>query len=127
MKRILFVDDDPQVFEGLQKMLAPEREQWEASFAPDADTALLLLAAAPYDVVVSDLRMPKVDGPTLLKTVRERWPGVVRIILSGKTEMEESLRAVPVAQQCLLKPCDPQMLRKAIGRDTSVSELLNNK
>ena len=127
MKRILFVDDDPQVFEGLQRMLSPESEQWEASFAPDGDTALLLLSATPYDVIVSDLRMPKMDGASLLSAVRERWPGVVRIILSGQAEMEESLRAVPVAHQCLLKPCDPQMLRTAIGRATSISELLNNK
>ena len=127
MKRILFVDDDPQVFEGLQRMLSPESEQWEASFAPDGDTALLLLSATPYDVIVSDLRMPKMDGASLLKAVRERWPGIVRIILSGQAEMEESLRAVPVAHQCLLKPCDPQMLRTAIGRATSISELLNNR
>lgn len=127
MKRILFVDDDPQVFEGLQRMLSPESDQWEASFAPDGDTALLLLSATPYDVIVSDLRMPKMDGASLLSAVRERWPGVVRIILSGQAEMEESLRAVPVAHQCLLKPCDPQMLRTAIGRATSISELLNNK
>jgi putative nucleotidyltransferase with HDIG domain len=127
MKRILFVDDDPQVFKGLQKMLEAEHEHWEASFAPDGDTALLLLSATPYDVIVSDLRMPKMDGASLLNAVRERWPGVVRIILSGQAELEESLRTVPVAHQCLLKPCDPEMLRNAIGRATSVSELLNNK
>ena len=127
MKRILFVDDDPQVFEGLQRMLESERENWEVSFAPDGDAALLLLSATPYDVIVSDLRMPKMNGAALLRSVRERWPGVVRIILSGQAEMEESLRAVPVAHQCLLKPCDPEMLRTAIGRATSVSELLNNK
>jgi putative nucleotidyltransferase with HDIG domain len=127
MKRILFVDDDPQVFEGLQRVLAPQRDQWEASFASDGDTALLLLSTTPFDVIVSDLRMPKMDGATLLKTVRERWPGVVRIILSGHAEMEESLRAVPVAHQCLLKPCDPKMLQTAIDRASSLSELLNNK
>lgn len=123
----MFVDDDPQVFEQLQRMLAPERDNWEVSFAPDGDAALLLLSATPYDVIVSDLRMPRMNGATLLGSVRERWPGVVRIILSGQAEMEESLRAVPVAHQCLLKPCDPKMLRLAIGRATNVSELLNSK
>lgn len=108
-------------------MLAPHREQWETSFAPDADAALLLLSATPFDIVVSDLRMPRTDGATLLKTVRERWPGVVRIILSGQADMEDALRAVPVAHQCLLKPCDPNTLRTAIERATSLSELLNNK
>ena len=127
MKRILLVDDDPQVFEGLQRMLAPQNGQWEMSFAPEGEAALLLMAATPFDVVVSDLRMPKMDGPALLKTVRERWPGVVRIVLSGKADMGDALRAVPVAHQCLLKPCDPMMLRSAIERATSLSELLNNK
>ena len=127
MKRILFVDDDPLVFEGLQRMLAPQNGQWEMSFAPEGETALVLLAATPFDVVVSDLRMPKMDGAALLKTVRERWPGVVRIILSGKADMEDALRAAPVAHQCLLKPCDPAMLRSAIERATSLSELLSSK
>ncbi len=127
MKRILFVDDDPLVFEGLQRMLAPQNGQWEMSFAPEGETALLLLAATPFDVVVSDLRMPKMDGAVLLKTVRERWPSVVRIILSGKADMEDALRAAPVAHQCLLKPCDPAMLRSAIERATNLSELLSSK
>jgi putative nucleotidyltransferase with HDIG domain len=127
MKRILFVDDDPQVFAEVQRMLAPHSDDWETSFAPDADTALLLLSTASFDVIVADLRMPKVDGPSLLKTVREKWPGVVRIILSGQAEMEESLRAIPVAHQCLMKPCDPETLRTAIERATHLSELLSNK
>jgi HD-like signal output (HDOD) protein/CheY-like chemotaxis protein len=127
MKRILFVDDDPLVFEGLQRMLAPQNGQWEMSFAPEGETALVLLAATPFDVVVSDLRMPKMDGAVLLKTVRERWPSVVRIILSGKADMEDAVRAAPVAHQCLLKPCDPAMLRSAIERATNLSELLSSK
>lgn len=127
MKRILFVDDDPQVFAQVQPMLAAYSEAWEVSFAPDADAAVVLLSTAPFDIVVADLRMPKVDGPSLLKTVREKWPGVVRIILSGQAEMEESLRAIPVAHQCLMKPCDPETLRTAIDRATHLSELLNNK
>jgi putative nucleotidyltransferase with HDIG domain len=127
MKRILFVDDDPQVFAQVQQVLAPLSDEWEASFAPDAETALLLLSTTPFHVIVADLRMPKTDGPTLLKSVREKWPGVVRIILAAQSEMEESQRAIPVAHQCLLKPCDPETLRNAVGRASSLSELLSNK
>lgn len=75
MKRILVVDDDPLVFEGLRRILAPQKGQWEMAFAPEGKTALALLAATPFDVVVSDLYMPRMDGAALLKTVRERWPG----------------------------------------------------
>ena len=77
MKRILFVDDDPQVFAEVQPMLAPHSDDLEVSFAPDADTALLLLSTAPFDVIIADLRMPTVDGPSLLKSVSEKWPGIV--------------------------------------------------
>ena len=97
----MFVDDDPQVFEGLQRMLAPQHAHWETSFAPDGDTVLLLLSATPFDAVVSDLRMPGMDGAALLKKVRQQWPGVVRIVLSGRHEMEDALRAVPVAHHHL--------------------------
>ena len=58
MKRILFVDDDPHAFQGLQQMQADQNGQWEMSFAPEGETALVLLAATPFDVVISDLRMP---------------------------------------------------------------------
>jgi putative nucleotidyltransferase with HDIG domain len=127
MKRILFVDKDPQVFEALQRKFAPQDARWEMSFAPEGETALLLLAATRFDVVVSDLRMPKMDGAALLKNVRERWPSIVRIIISEKADMEDAVRAAPVAHQCLLKPCDPATLRSAIERATSLSELLSNK
>src|ERR1700722_17907003 len=120
MKRILFVDDDPQVFAQVQEMLAPLSGEWEVSFAPDADSALLLLSTTPFDVIVADLYMPRTDGPALLKSVREKWPGVVRIILAAQSEMEESQRAILVAHQCVLKPCDPNTLRNAVGRASSL-------
>jgi len=86
-----------------------------------------MLAAAPFDVVVSDMRMPGMDGASLLETIRQQYPSILRIVLSGFTEMEASLRAVPVAHQFLLKPCDPDTLRSAIDRATSLVEVLNSK
>jgi HD-like signal output (HDOD) protein len=127
MKRILFVEDDPQVLEGLQRALAGQRDEWDLSFSADAETALLLLSATPFDVVVSDLRMPKMDGAGLLNRVRERWPAVVRILFTDQSDMVDALRAVPVAHQCLSKPCEPKALRAAIERASSLSELLNSK
>ncbi len=127
MKRILFVDDEPKVLEGLQRTLRAQRHEWEVAFASGGDAALTMLAAAPFDVVVSDMRMPGVDGAALLEIVRQQYPSILRIILSGYTEMEASLRAVPVAHQFLLKPCDPETLRTAIDRATSLVEVLNSK
>ena len=127
MKRILFVDDEPKILEGLQRMLRPQRNEWEMSFAPGGEAALAMLEAESFDVIVSDMRMPGVDGAALLETVREKYPGMLRVILSGYTELEASFRAVPVAHQFLLKPCDPDALRIAIERATSLLQALNSK
>ncbi|MGA9884720.1 MAG: response regulator [Candidatus Acidiferrales bacterium] len=127
MKRILFVDNEPLAFETLQTLLDSQRDRWEIAHAPDSETALMLLDATPFDVIVSDTHMPKMDGAALLKTVRERFPGVVRIVLASQKELDAALRAVSVAHQFLVKPCDPGMLRVAVERATSLSDVLNNK
>jgi putative nucleotidyltransferase with HDIG domain len=121
------VDDEVRILEGLQRMLRHQRNEWEMAFAPCAEDALTMLDAAPFDVVVSDMRMPGMDGAALLEIVRKKHPSVLRFILSGYTELEASYRAVPVAHQFLLKPCDSETLRTAIGRATSIVEVLNNK
>lgn len=127
MKRILFVDDEPVAFDALQNMLDSQRDDWEIAYAPDGQTALMLLEATPFDVIVSDAYMPNMDGAQLLKAVRDRFPSVVRIVLASQKELEAALRAVPVAHQFLVKPCDPGMLRVSVERATSLSDVLNNK
>jgi len=127
MKRILFVDDEPHAFDGLQQTLDSQSDNWELAYAPDGETALMLLDATPFDVIVSDAYMPNMDGADLLKSVRDRFPSVVRIVLANQMELEAALRAVPVAHQFLVKPCDPDMLRVAVERATSLSDVLNNR
>lgn len=127
MKRILFVDDEVNVLDGLKRTLRPMRKKWEMAFASSGEEALLLLEQSPFDVIVTDMRMPGMDGATLLELVREKSPGMLRIVLSGYTELQASLRAVPVAHQFLLKPCDPEMLNACIGRATSLGDVLNSR
>jgi len=127
MKRILFVDDEISILDGLKRLLRPMRSEWEMSFANGGEAALAMLDSKLFDVIVTDMRMPGLDGASLLEIVRERHPSMLRIILSGYTELQASLRAVPVAHQFLLKPCDPAMLRAGIARATSLGELLNSK
>ncbi len=127
MKKILFVDDEVSILDALKRMLRPMRTEWEMAFAPGGEAALSLLEVSPFDVIVTDMRMPGMDGATLLEIVRERHPSTLRIILSGYTELQASLRAVPVAHQFLLKPCDPEMLRAGIARSTSLGEVLDSK
>lgn len=127
MKRVLFVDDEQAVLDGIRRNVERRDDQWEVAFAPSAENALMLMEASPFDVIVSDLRMPGMDGPTLLKTVCDKYPTVVRIVLSGASEMGDALRAVSLAHQFLVKPCDPDMLRIAVERATSLSSILSNK
>lgn len=116
MRRILFVDDERRILEGLERMLRPCRKNWEMAFANSGNEALAILAAGTYDVIVSDMRMPGMDGAELLELVRERHPGMIRIVLSGHFEMEAAMRAVPVAHQFLSKPCDAATLQAVIER-----------
>ncbi len=127
MIKILFVDDEVRILDGLQRMLRPQRDKWEMVFAPGGVAALALLEKSLFDVVVSDMRMPGIDGVALLEVVKKKYPSALRIILSGYTQMEASYRVVPVAHQFLLKPCDGPTLRNAIDRATCLREVLNDK
>jgi putative nucleotidyltransferase with HDIG domain len=127
MKRILFVDDETSILEGLKRMLRPMRSEWEMSFEPGAEAALALLETQPCDVIISDMRMPGMDGAALLEVVREKYPNILRIILSGYTELQASLRAVPVAHQFLLKPCDPETLRSGIARAGGLGKAIDSR
>src|SRR5271157_5517649 len=126
MRRVLFVDDEPRFYEGLQRLLRPQRHEWEMAFAPSGHAALALMEASPFDVIVSDMRMPGMDGAALLCRVRELYPQVVRIVLSGHTELSAALQVVPVAHQFLAKPCDAEMLRVAIERACHLKALLSD-
>jgi YesN/AraC family two-component response regulator len=94
MIRILFVDDEVRILEGLQRLMWLQRREWEMAFAPGGKAALTMLEACTFDVIVSDMRMPEMDGAELLEIVREKYPNVLRFILSGYSEMESAYRAV---------------------------------
>jgi len=126
MRRVLFVDDEPRILDGLGRLLRPLREEWEMAFAPGGEAALALLDAHPFDVIVSDMRMPGLDGAALLHRVRDQYPQIVRIVLTGQTELNAALRVVPVAHQFLAKPCDVGVLRVAIERACHLQSLLND-
>ena len=103
-KRILFVDDEPMVLKGLQRTLRKMRNEWEIAFASNGKEALDILDAHAMDVIVTDLRMPEIDGAQLLTEVKKRHPRVVRIILSGHVKHEMTLKTVQIAHQSLAKP-----------------------
>lgn len=123
--RILFVDDEPKVLQGLKRMLHSMRSEWDMTFAISAQEALNVLSQQPYDVIVSDMRMPGVDGAQLLTEVKRCYPRMVRLILSGESAEQCILRSVGPSHQFLSKPCDPEMLKETIVRARTLSTLLD--
>ncbi len=126
-QRVLFVDDEPPVLDALRNLLRKYRKVWEMSFATSGTEALEALAATPFDVVVSDMRMPGMDGASLLAEVKERHPACARVILSGHADRDLIVRALPVAHQYLSKPCDAEVLRLAIERTCALQTQLHNE
>jgi HD-like signal output (HDOD) protein len=124
MKKLLFVDDDPNILRGLGRLLHCMRAEWSMEFAESGPKALEILAAERFDVVVSDMRMPGMDGAQLLSEVMARYPQVVRIILSGQSDHEFVLRSVGPAHQFLSKPCDPQVLQSVVARACALRDLV---
>ena len=125
MKRILFVDDESKILDGLRRMLYAERKKWEMEFVLGGEAALKACEAASFDVVITDMRMPGMDGATLLGHIRDRYPATARIILSGYSEDSLARRALPVAHRFLAKPSSSSELRSLIERVCSLQDVLS--
>jgi DNA-binding NtrC family response regulator len=116
--RILFVDDDAMVLAALQRMLRPMRSEWDMGFLDSGAKALQRMREQPFDVILSDMRMPGMNGVELLQQVMASHPRTVRLILSGQAEPDLILKCVGVAHQYLSKPCDADTLKATIARVT---------
>jgi putative nucleotidyltransferase with HDIG domain len=124
--RVLFVDDEPNILEGLQDLLMRYRRKWDMVFVGSGEAALHEIARRHVDVVVSDMRMPGLDGAELLQRVQESRPHVVRIMLSGYSDLNAALRAVPVAHQFLTKPTSAEVIENMIERACSLQALIQD-
>jgi HD-like signal output (HDOD) protein len=125
VKRILFVDDEPPILDALRTRLHRLHTKWSMTFVESGAIALAKMQERPYDVIVSDMRMPGMDGAGLLEIVSGRWPETIRIVLSGYAELQQTIRLVPFAHQYLSKPCQPQQLENVIDRCLLLHDLLH--
>ncbi len=123
-KRLIFVDDEPRILRGLKRTLYPFADRWDMVFVESGTAAVAEMDKSHFDVVVTDMRMPGMDGAALLKHVHAQYPEVVRIVLSAHTELEAAMRAAPVAHQFLIKPSSAQQLEKVIEQACSLPERL---
>jgi DNA-binding NarL/FixJ family response regulator len=122
--RILFVDDEPLLLSGLQRSLRPLRREWNATFVVGGVEALEALAREPFDVVVTDMRMPGMDGAALLHEVMRLYPDMLRLVLSGQSDLESVVKSAGVTHQYLSKPCSIEALKDAVNRAVSLHQLL---
>ncbi len=84
MKKILFVDDEPQLLRSIKRGLYTETDVWQMFFAGSAREALQLMDDEPVDVLVTDFRMPETSGLELLAQVEYRHPHTIRVMLTGQ-------------------------------------------
>ena len=105
-------------------MLRPWRSEWEMVFVTSAREALDRMDQQPFAVLVTDIRMPEMDGTELLARVRTQSPKTVRIALSGHSSQEVAIRTVGPSHQFLSKPCDPDSIRATIQRACALREHL---
>jgi HD-like signal output (HDOD) protein/ActR/RegA family two-component response regulator len=127
MMRLLFVDDDPLALEQIRREISHARLHYDVVFVDSARGALAALEGGEFDALVSDLRMPDMDGPTLLAQVRNRFPNVVRVSMSGAMEDADFMRAMPVTHQFLSKPIVGDALREVIERSCSLNPILHHQ
>ena len=125
-KRILFVDDEPMILKGIQRTLRKMRNVWDMTFTSSAAEALAILDDNPMDVLITDMKMPEMDGTQLLAEVKQRHPHVVRLILSGHVEQETTIQSVQFAHQCLSKPCDVEVLKQTLAKLFALREILSD-
>ena len=121
-RRILFVDDDAGLLLGLELSLRQDRQRWEMVFALGGQRGLEEARKAPFDVVVSDMGMPGIDGVALLRAIKKEHPATVIMMLSGQADTRV-LRDLPQLHRLLNKPCAAATLRDAIERSLASTSI----
>lgn len=127
MRKVMFVDDMPEMLELLRRTLEPMKQDWDTTFVGSGKDALTVLQQDRFDVLVTDMVMPGIDGIQLLSEVRKQYPQMVRIGFSGSANQDIGVRAAAIAHQYLVKPFDLATLKNTIGRACALRELLGSE
>ncbi|HEY0919666.1 response regulator [Devosia sp.] len=109
--RILIVDDEPLIRLGLMSLV----EEWgyEADMAADAKSAIALMEQERFDLIITDVDMPGMDGIALAHYAASTWPPIRIIVVSGKITVDAA--SLPDGARFLAKPCSDTILNAAIA------------
>ena len=125
-KKLLFVDDERDILDGLERMLYDMCDEWDMVFVDSGAQALICMEKEHFDGVISDMRMPGMDGAELLFEIKRLYPETIRFILSGHSDNESTIRAANLAHQFLNKPCDPGELQNQLKHAITLRTMLYN-
>lgn len=125
--RILFVDDEEAILKSLRRLM--RRHPYDCWFATSGAEGLSIMESQPIDLVISDMRMPEMDGATFLSEVRERWPFSVRFLLTGYADMSATIDALNMGgiNRYVSKPWDDDALIEAIEEGLRIRRLEKQK
>ncbi len=122
--KILFVDDERKILDGIRRKLHTMRKEWDMAFAIGGYEAKKMMMETKFDVIVTDMRMPGTSGQDLLNIVRDKYPEMIRLVLSGYSDQEVIMQTTKTAHQYLSKPCNVDDIKAAIQRSLSLRKLL---
>lgn len=125
--KILFVDDESDILAGLRRMLHSMRHQWSMEFVKSGKDALEVMAREHIDIIVADMRMPGMDGAELLEIISQKYPHVIRIVLSGQADEQTVFRVVNPSHQYLSKPCSAEHLKFIVTRSLHLRRILSSE
>lgn len=117
---VLFVDDQPLLLKTLQRVIRKNAPNWTVRVAISGKEALEMLEDEGSEIIVSDMRMPAMDGVSLLQTVKNRYPNLLRFILSGESSPESILSSVGIAHQFFQKPIEINEMVEALELSRSL-------
>ncbi len=113
MKKLLVIDDEPIVRTSCQKILIPEG--YEVKIAENGNEGLEILEKERFNLILLDLKMPGIDGVDVLKIIKERWPEIKVIILTGYSTVETAVTTLRMgAFNFIEKPFTPDKLLKSV-------------
>lgn len=112
---VLFVDDEPNILNGLKRYTRTKRKEWDIYFAASGEEALDHFKTQNVDALITDMRMPGMDGADLIERVSLLNPATIKFVLSGEADVDQSARTIGKTHRFLAKPCDPASIVEMIS------------